>query len=502
MRNIYCSFIGNADIAKLGISGQVNAQSGQGPLCCILSELAKNQHFDCILILKDQSDISEKVVYDTLKAKYDFNLIISDIRKVSKTYNPANHKEIHTVLDSILPRYNQSNTRWYFNLSSGTPAMSAMLLLYGKTHFDSLFFQTYYDRSSGKEIYEQAEIPFGINLRSLNNLLSDRIAGESIIGTSPRLLHAIKQAEKVALFGINCLIFGESGTGKELIARRIGRESVREKYAAFNCSLLSKELARSELFGHKKGSFTGAETDKTGLFEDNNGGIIFLDEIGDLHIDIQTQLLRTLQEKKISRLGDTKEMEIDVQVIAATNKDIPEMIRQKRFREDLYYRLAIEEIWLEPLRERREDIPLIIDNLLDSVNREFGRLKEVNYRNHKIAEDARQYLSSLEYPGNVRQLEHIIKRACMWSENETISLGEIIELTNNSFSRDKVKDLPSLPIDLNSWIAKIEFELLNKALEESGGRQNSAAEKLGLRADTFNKKFKKYKQNQTIEEEL
>lgn len=491
MGNIYCSFLGNRDFESFEIESNTQKQKS-GPFCHILNCLIeKNINITKVLVLDDKENDLSNHKHALVNRYPNLEIIVKDINRGHK-YNPSNHKQIHSILEANLKEYNKPDTKWHFNLSSGTPAMSSMLLLYGKTHFEASYYQTFRDDSKVEQI-ELAEVPFEIELKELNEVISAKSKDTEIVGTTPKLLNAMKQAEKVALFKVNCLIIGETGTGKELIAKRIKSLSIRQNYAALNCSVLSSELAASELFGYMKGSFTGAASDRAGIFEANNHGLVFLDEIGDLSLDIQAQLLRALQEKKIRRIGGKDEIEIDVQVIAATNKNIMSMIKNGSFREDLYYRLATQEIKLEPLRDRRADIPDLIKRKLQEINSLFSSIPNLNYTKHTISSQAMEYLKGLEFPGNIRQLEHLIKHLCMWTDQPEINLSDVEQI--DVFSSKEDMELPSLPLDLKDYVASIEAALCLKALDESENIKKRAAEKLGLRADTFGMKLKKLQES-------
>ncbi|MEZ5424126.1 MAG: sigma-54 dependent transcriptional regulator, partial [Pyrinomonadaceae bacterium] len=247
-----------------------------------------------------------------------------------------------------------------------------------------------------------------------------------IISVSPEMDKVKKLILKIAKSNSTVLIRGESGTGKELIARSIHTNSLRanEAFQAVNCAAINENLLESELFGHEKGSFTGAVSDKKGLFEIAHGGTLFLDEIGELDISLQAKILRALQEKQIRRVGGVKEIDVDVRVVAATNRDLLHMVEEKRFREDLYYRLNVLSIELPALRERRTDIPVLIDYFVK---------KHTRGTDHKIKIDpaARKLLDEYSYPGNVRQLESAIERAILLCENDTVTFDDLPpEMTN------------------------------------------------------------------------
>src|SRR6476661_8151601 len=241
-----------------------------------------------------------------------------------------------------------------------------------------------------------------------------------IVSVSPEMDKVKKLLLKIAKSSSTVLVRGESGTGKELIARSLHKNSERsnEVFQAVNCAAINENLLESELFGHEKGSFTGAVAEKKGLFEVADGGTLFLDEIGELDISLQAKLLRALQEKEIRRVGGTREIDVDVRVVAATNRDLLKMAEEKRFREDLYYRLNVLSLDVPPLRNRRTDIPILIDYFLKKHTR--GTSRDVT-----IANEARKLLEDYSYPGNVRQLESALERAILLCENDTVTVDDL-----------------------------------------------------------------------------
>ncbi|HTH37919.1 MAG TPA: sigma-54 dependent transcriptional regulator, partial [Pyrinomonadaceae bacterium] len=253
--------------------------------------------------------------------------------------------------------------------------------------------------------------------RALNKLSA---LDTEIVSVSPEMDKVKKLILKIAKSNSTVLIRGESGTGKELIARAMHMNSLRasETFQAVNCAAINENLLESELFGHEKGSFTGAVGEKKGLFEIADRGTLFLDEIGELDIALQAKLLRALQEREIRRVGGVKEIPVDVRVLAATNRDLLKMTEEKRFREDLYYRLNVLSIEIPPLRERHSDLPVLMDYFIKKHTR--GTDREI-----AIEPAAKKLLNDYHYPGNVRQLESAIERAILLSENDTITLEDL-----------------------------------------------------------------------------
>src|SRR5262245_42660741 len=270
------------------------------------------------------------------------------------------------------------------------------------------------------------------------------------------------------------LITGESGTGKELVARALHSEGNRAKmpFVAVNCGAIPEELMESELFGHKKGAFTGAVADKSGLFQEADGGTLFLDEIGELSLGLQVKLLRALQERKVKAVGATDEVEVDVRVIAATNRDLEAEVARGAFRADLYYRLNVIELRLPPLRHRREDIPLLADHFLRRFGAEHGRVS-------KMSTEAMRKLETYDYPGNVRELENIIERAVALSSAILIAADDLPEVKPTKLAAEVAQTFPPEGVDLDRLVTEYERTWVLRALEQTDGVRTRAAMLLG-----------------------
>jgi two-component system NtrC family response regulator len=305
---------------------------------------------------------------------------------------------------------------------------------------------------------------------------------EGIIGTSDKLQAVLDMAGRVAGSDASVLITGESGTGKELIARAIHYTGSRATgpFVALNCAAIPENLIESELFGHVKGAFTGAVKDKEGKFELADGGTIFLDEIGELRIDLQAKILRALQERTIDRVGGAKPAQVNVRVLAATNRDLEREVKAGNFREDLYYRLSVITLQVPPLRERRDDIPLLAEHFLRKYNRDAVSL----------APDALAALSAYGWPGNVRELENAIERASVLRRGATITVSDLPDKLSGA--RRGVEDIIlNLPEDGIS-LEELEKNLILKALEMHKGNQTRAAEYLRITRPTLIYRMEKY----------
>ncbi len=345
-------------------------------------------------------------------------------------------------------------------------------------------------------VYDYIEKPFDIeDLRLLIRNLKEKIElrkGFSkdeipeLIGKSSAIEKLKDTIRKVAPYDVNVLILGESGTGKEVVAKAIHNLSSRKKapFITINCAALPSELLESELFGYKRGAFTGATRDKKGLIERANGGTLFLDEIGDMPLPLQAKLLRFLESKKFIPLGSTEEVEVDVRIIAATNKDLKQEIVAGRFREDLFYRLATITIEIPPLRERKEDIPLLVGHFVREFAAKYG--KDIK----RISKSFISYLMNLPFEGNVRELRNIIEREVILTDEKGVLGARFFERGSpRCFHR---VEIPEQGIDLKKILAEIEKEYLVKALKLAGGKKKKAAELLGLTFREFRYRLSKY----------
>ncbi len=327
--------------------------------------------------------------------------------------------------------------------------------------------------------------------RELRHELESKFRFENIIGASPGLEKVLEKVEKVAVRDTSVLVTGESGTGKELVAQAIHYNSPRRggKFVAINCGALTETLLESELFGHRKGAFTGAAANRLGLLEAADGGTLFLDEVGNLPMSVQKTLLRFIQEKEFIRVGETAPTRVDVRIISATNADLKERVRQGTFRDDLYYRLDVVNIHLLPLRERRSDIPQLTAHFINQQNKRFGT------RIRGFSKDAIPLLNNFGWPGNVRQLKNVIE-ACMTMESEeyisTGTLRQFIEpegLTVQEKSTGKaVSDNFSFDLELEIF----ERGLLKKVLKKNYGNIDAAAKEAEMNIATMYRKIKKY----------
>jgi len=313
-----------------------------------------------------------------------------------------------------------------------------------------------------------------------NLTLRDRVAGRArlaaLVGKSRAMQQVFELIGKIHSTRTSVLITGESGTGKELVARALHTEGSRSAapFVAVNCGAIPEALMESELFGHKRGAFTGAIADKRGLFQEADGGTLFLDEIGELASGLQVKLLRALQERKIKPVGDTEESEVDVRVIAATNRDLEADVAAGSFRADLYYRLNVIEVRIPPLRHRREDIPMLAEHFL-------RRFTAEQRRSASLTADAMRKLESLDFPGNVRELENVIERAVALTSGPMIGATDLPDPKPSSKPAIPTPtELPADGIDLDQLLGDFERSWVMRALDQSGGVRKKAASLLGI----------------------
>jgi len=321
----------------------------------------------------------------------------------------------------------------------------------------------------------------------LKEQLRERYKFDEIVSTSHAMEEALNLAGRVAASNATVLLRGESGTGKELVAKAIHYRSPRAKFPLIkvNCAALPETLLESELFGHEKGAFTGAASRRIGRFEAADKGSIFLDEIGELTPGMQVKLLRVLQEREFERVGGNQTVKVDVRVITATNRDIEKDIREGKFREDLYYRLNVVSVVIPPLRDRKEDIPALMEHFIKKYGDE--NKKEIS----GVATEARDLLMRYAYPGNVRELENIIERAVVLAKRGTIMASDLPLHLQGDDANDR---LPVVPLQgqLNETLDTVERGLILDALKEAGGIQTRAAARLGISERVLRYKLKKY----------
>ncbi|MDD4503206.1 MAG: sigma-54 dependent transcriptional regulator [Clostridiaceae bacterium] len=324
----------------------------------------------------------------------------------------------------------------------------------------------------------------------LSSELNKRFQYKEMIGKSPRMQHVYGLIEKLKDIDSNVTITGESGTGKELVARAIhfsGKRS-KERFVVINCAAIPENLLEEELFGHKRGSFTGATHDKKGKFEVADRGTVFLDEIGDMPLGLQSKLLRVIQQKEFTALGSSDVRKVDVRIVAATNRNLVNMVREGKFREDLYYRLNVMNIPMPALRERKEDIPLLCSHFIKQFNREQNKSVK------RISTEAEKQLFSYDYPGNVRQLGNILEYAMILSNGDEIGIESLpLEVKNRlipMMSKNSGNSLKNLLAGMS--MKEIELIAIEATLSMNGGRRDLTAKELGISVRSLQNKIIEY----------
>ena len=465
----------------------------------ILSTLLARPHRKVGLIYNYPKEKVEPFV-DWLKKQVKEGLgsdIHIDLHSISLE-SPVHYGDIYKAANSLLAEVTRDfdSDQVSVLVSPGTSQMHAVWLLLCKTTYKLPMLQ-----SSPEAGVNDVDVPFDIAADFIPSLLAEsdatlrRLASgqtatppafTDIITQSPVLKAQIIKAQKIAERDIPVLILGESGTGKELFARAIHEASRRggesgSELVSVNCGAISQELVDSELFGHKKGAFTGAEKDKAGYFEVADGGTIFLDEFGELPAETQVRLLRVLNDGTFARVGDTEEKKVDVRVIAATNRDLMAEMVEGNFREDLFYRVAVGVINLPPLREREGDLMLLTDKLLERINSE-ALVLDSGYKHKKLSAKARNIIKSHGWPGNVRELQASLTRASVWSGGETITEREMREalLERPAKAGDLLGRTLDNTFDIYELIKDLKKHYIKKALAENGNNKTKSAEKLGL----------------------
>lgn len=483
MRRVMISWIGKTDLRApkeaetvgLGpIAQALEARSFDETL--LVTDYAEADIQPFLRWLRDRSRTRVQVIYEKLTSPMQFGEIYeAAVRACTRALN------------------SQRETALTFHLSPGTTAMAAVWIILAKTRFPAELIE-----SSQLHGVHTASVPFDISadfipdlLRQQDERLREKSGGEppfapefaDIIHRSRVMERLVQRARRVAVRNVPVLIEGESGTGKEMLARAIHRASPRRErpFVAVNCGAIPEALIESELFGHERGAFTDAKERHKGYFEAADGGTLFLDELGDLPGPAQVKLLRAVQEGEVVRVGATKPVKIDVRIVAATNRTLTEEITIGRFREDLFYRLAVAVLKIPPLRERTGDIGILIDYLLDQVNREAAT--EPGYKEKTLSAGAKNLLLSHPWPGNVRELLNTLRRAAIWSDGATISTEDVREALFPAAGAVR-QDLLGRPLgggfNLPKLLNQVACHYLVRAMDEAHGNKTKAAELVGL----------------------
>ena len=425
---------------------------------------------------------------------------------------PTNFNEIYEaavrVITAVLKRHGPESTHLTFHLSPGTPAMAAVFVLLSKTRFHADLIQTSKERG-----LEYASVPFEMSADYIPDLLRrpdeemERLSAglppeapefdEIIRSRGSKMERVIALARRVAPHKVPVLIEGESGTGKELLARAIHKASPRrdQSFIPVNCGAIPGELIESELFGHTRGAFSGAVESRKGHFLEADGGTIFLDEIGELPLTAQVKLLRTVQESEVTQVGASRPKKVDVRIIAATNRNLADDVASGKFREDLFYRLAVMILRVPPLRDRHGDIEPLIDGLIEQLYGDSSY--QLGADRKKLSSEAKSLFIQHSWPGNVRELRNTILRALIWSTEKTISLDDARNaiIPASLKSESKVLNQPlGDGFNLQEIMSDVASHYLKRALEQARGNKTEAAKLVGLPSyQTFGNWMSKYK---------
>lgn len=460
----------------------------------IVSSLMGAVRYDRVYLLTNYDFERSKNFCTWLESLTAYSSSTVDLYSVDLV-SPIDYTDIYNqvsrnLAEAGLPRDDVSLT---FHLSPGTPAMAAIWIILAKTRFPAKLIQT--SRHGG---VHSVDFPFdlasdflpeylkrsGERVKRLTNVkqLAPPEFGK-IIHASPQVAEQIHLARRVAVFDVPVLILGETGTGKELFAEAIHAASPRSQHAfiAVNCGALSPELANSELFGHKRGAFTGASTERKGHFQTASGGTLFLDEVGDLPLDTQVRILRALQAQEITPLGQSSPVKVNVRVVAATHRDLISDVAAGRFREDLFHRLAVGILRLPPLRDRGIDVRLLAEHFLGQINADSADLPESQHKH--LSEEALSTLEKQRWPGNIRELYHTLLRAVIWSGGSEISAGDVgsalLPTDSAAVVRDHVQDVPE-GSGLQALLDATARSQIERALRAAGNRRTVAAKQLGF----------------------
>ena len=497
-KKILLSWVGRTDLDAF----QGKKGNEPGPIRTLLACLS----FDEVHLLSN---------YDR-EESFEFTEALGDSVKLHMVpkLDPTNYLSLFELVNKLLhtltSKAANQGAELSIHLSSGTPAMTAISVLLGKSRYPARFFQTYSlaAQKFTKTPYREETIPFDLAVDFVSEVLENadqrlqhltarspsEIRGfEQIVGNSEALRLAVGRARRAALRSVPVLLNGESGTGKEMFARAMHLSSPRrkKKFIAINCAAMPRDLLEAELFGHEKGAFTGADKTKKGAFEQAHEGTLFLDEVGECDLAMQAKLLRVLQPphgeslsaRYVRRVGGVKDIKVDVRVISATNKDLMEEVNANKFREDLYYRLAVITVMLPPLRERKGDVAELAASFLMQINKQFVA-EDRSFKDRRLSAKAKNFFDRHPWPGNVRQLYNTLLQAAVMSSGPVIQEYEISEALGASRVSSPGDGVLHRPLDEGFDIDKVLDEVrahyFLRAMEQAGGKKKKAATLLGL----------------------
>lgn len=480
----------------LSVIGGEAKQDEDGPIRSLLNR----ESFDRVFLLSNFDPQWSKHYVKWLGA--NAKVIQADI------VSPTDYESIFRVADGFLQRLRDDGVlqshELAFHLSPGSPAMAAVWLLLGKSKYPANFYQTYKGKAWKTDVPFDLAVDFlpdlyahpDIHLQHLAAKSPGEIAGfEGIVGSSKEIKSAVGRSQRAAMRGVPVLLLGESGVGKEVFAQAIHRASPRASrpFVAINCAAIARDLLESELFGHKKGAFTGATADREGAFAEADGGTLFLDEIGECDLELQAKLLRVLQPpgdespclRVFRPVGATKDSTSNVRVVAATNRDLVKAVAEGRFREDLYYRLAVVTVNVPPLRERKRDIPAITTRLMARINNQLSAEGEPGYRHKSLSASAISFVRQRDWPGNIRQLYNTLLQSAVMSDRDELERIDLeAALGEGPLLPGDRPDVMRYPLgdgfDLEQHLNYIRSHYLKRAMEDAKGVKTEASRLLGL----------------------
>jgi transcriptional regulator with PAS, ATPase and Fis domain len=456
-----------------------------------VARAVRDRPFEHLVLLYNLPPERAEAYARWLRARTEVEVTLRPAGLTTPTHYGDIYREVTAAVANARARFGEKAALTFY-LSPGTSAMTAIWILVAKTRFEAELIESSQDHG-----VVTAEVPFEIAAELVPSAMRradedlDRLAGGlrperpqfgDIVYRSEVMRRLVERAQLAAAYTAPILLEGESGTGKELLAAAIHATSPRggNPFVAVNCGAIPRDLLESEFFGHLAGAFTGAAKERRGHFEAAHGGTLFLDEVGELPADAQVKLLRALQEKKIQRVGSSDQISVDVRIIAATNRDLARAVAEGRFREDLYFRLAVLVLRPPPLRERQGDVGLLVDHLLDKLNRDpltAGRGPK------KLSPGARNLLLRHAWPGNVREVQATLVRAVVWSRGPTISADEVREAFASG-PGGRAPDVMQRPLgegfSLTEMLDEVSRHYLDRAMKETGGNKTKAAELLGF----------------------
>lgn len=480
---ILLAWLGNSDLrASDGAVG-----NDFGP---ILTALATGE-YDRLVLLSDYGQQKTQGFVSWLSDKFSGAIEV----RHAKLRSPTDFEDIYVAANEAVSGLLSASPglSLTFHVSPGTPAMAAVWVLLAKAKYGANLIETSRDHGVRAVVvpFDLAAEFLPVASKQADEALAQLVQGlppaapefSSIIHRCGAMKRVVAMAQRLAQREIPVLIQGESGTGKELFARAIHASSKRSAapFVAVNCGAIPLELIDSELFGHEKGAFTGAHATRAGYFESANGGTLFLDEIGELPLASQVRLLRVLQEREVTRLGASKPRKIDVRIIAATNRVLPEEVRDGRFREDVFHRIAVGILALPPLRSREGDLNLLIDALLAQINHEA--VTQPDFKHKTLSVGARNLMLKHHWPGNVRELHNALLRASIWAPGEVIAaedVAEVLALTTSAKGDGVLGLALSDSFSLPELMGEVARHYLERAMAQSHGNKTEAAKLLGL----------------------